>query len=727
MNNTTQIPTAMRPFLRGLPLILTLTLLSITAARIYLHYSSPMYESVSYIKLADPGKNSQHSSVSRDLDIFSSYSVIGAEVEMLKSKSVIYRAMKNLDLGITVTRLGELHNTELYKESPFRITAMANDPKGYDSTYKMTVASDSLVTIVSPDQVVYTGKLNQPINMPFLDLLIQKNDSLLQAKPFVPINDRYEVMVNAPATLSDYIRDQIDVMNTDKDVPVLRVAFKSKVPQKSADIVNEISDAYIQDYVEEKYLAADKTVNFLDKELSSYGLKLDSSEKSVEDYKQINGVVNVKEESETDIRSLGDLRVKLAGMQMDMVAIDSLARYIRNGMADFNNLAPNFQTFNDLLSTEMIKKVKELQEQKKDLLLKYTPANEQVKIIDVKLTDLYVYMGQSVQNTRTDLQLKYNDLQRTVRAAEATMQRYPEKDRNMTLLGRNFDLNDQIYRFLREKRTDAEIARAADISFHRIITKGEVPVKPVSPIPMLVLALAAILGFIFATVIAYAYDFFRGRVTSAASVEKQSDIPVLATIPFLKTATGSRRAFEKLAAELQVKKSLEKGAFITITSFDKGEGKRTAALGLAAAIASLGKTCAIIDADGSLDKYAASFPDIHTAANWGQDWFQPKVFPEILQELQYKYEVIICKTAPLTRDSTSLLMLSPATMSFFMLDGHITKLTRVEDVNLLQQELGLTNLHFLLNRTGYHPGFFPALNRRISSLIFPGRPKPSII
>jgi uncharacterized protein involved in exopolysaccharide biosynthesis len=727
MNNTTYIPTALRPFFRGLPLILALTVLSVTAARIYLHYSSPMYESVSYIKLADPGKNTQHSSLSRDLDIFSSYSVIGAEVEMVRSKSVIYRAMNNLDLGITVTRLGELHNTELYKESPFMITATVNDPKAYDSTYKMTVAADSLVTIISPDQVKYTGRINQLISTPFLELLIQKNDSLLNAKPFVPINDRYEVVVNAPATLSNYIRDQLDVMNTDKDVPVLRVAFKSKVPQKSADIVNGISDAYIQDYAEEKYLAANKTVTFLDKELSNYGLKLDSSEKNVENYKQLNGVVNVKEESETDIRSLGDLRVKLAGMQMDMVAIDSLARYIRNGMADFNNLAPNFQTFNDLLSTEMIKKVKELQEQKKDLLLKYTPANEQIKIIDSKLNDLYAYMGQSIQNTRTDLQLKYNDLQRTVRAAEATMQRYPEKDRNMTLLGRNFDLNDQIYRFLREKRTDAEIARAADISFHRIITKGEVAAKPVSPIPMLVLALAAILGFIFGTIIAYTNDFFRGRVNSAGSVEKQSDIPVMATIPFLKNAACSRRAFEKLAAGLQVKKSLETGAFITITSFDKGEGKRTTALALANAISSLGKTCAIIDADGSLDRYTASFPDIHSAARWGNDWFQPKVFPGILQELQDKYEVIICKTAPLTRDSASLLMLSPATMSLFMLDGHITKLKRVEEVNLLQHELGLTNFHFLLNRTGYHPGFFPALNGRISKLVSPGRPKPAIV
>src|ERR1700743_697817 len=145
MKNTNFIPTALQPFFRGLPLILTLTLISVIAARVYLHYSSPMYESVSYITLAEPGKNTQRSAVSRDLDMFSTFSVIGAEVEMVRSKSVIYRAMRNLDLGITVTRLGELHNTELYKESPFIITATVTDPKGYDSTYKMAVGSDSMV------------------------------------------------------------------------------------------------------------------------------------------------------------------------------------------------------------------------------------------------------------------------------------------------------------------------------------------------------------------------------------------------------------------------------------------------------------------------------------------------------------------------------------------------------------------------------------------------------
>src|ERR1700749_3414747 len=112
----------------------------------------------------------------------------------------------------------------------------------------------------------------------------------------------------------------------------------------------------------------------------------------MENYKQQKGVINIKQETETNIRSLSELKTRLAGLQMDLIAIDSLDRYIQHGKADFNRLAPNFQTFNDLLSTEIIKKVKALQEEKKDLLMKYTPEHEQLHAVDTQLKYLYAYM-----------------------------------------------------------------------------------------------------------------------------------------------------------------------------------------------------------------------------------------------------------------------------------------------------------------------------------------------
>jgi CRISPR/Cas system endoribonuclease Cas6 (RAMP superfamily) len=85
---------------------------------------------------------------------------------------------------------------------------------------------------------------------------------------------------------------------------------------------------------------------------------------------------------------------------MNLEAIHELDEYIKNGKENFLDLAPNFEAFTDLLSTEMVKKIKQLQGEKKDLLLTYTPNDDRVKVVDKKLKDHTDYLVESIQNTK---------------------------------------------------------------------------------------------------------------------------------------------------------------------------------------------------------------------------------------------------------------------------------------------------------------------------------------
>ena len=73
---------------------------------------------------------------------------------------------------------------------------------------------------------------------------------------------------------------------------------------------------------------------------------------------------------------------------MSLDAVKDLEAYIKYNSNRIEELAPNFQAYNDLLSTEIIKKIKLLQAERKDLLLTYTPQNAKVKVVDDKLKDL---------------------------------------------------------------------------------------------------------------------------------------------------------------------------------------------------------------------------------------------------------------------------------------------------------------------------------------------------
>jgi len=688
-----------RPFFRGLPFIIALMVIAIAIVKKYVQYATPLYESVSEIKLADINEGISNANLYKDFDVFVNSNKISAEVELLKSNVVIEEAIDNLNLGITIFRTGEIHKNELYKDVPFILTAQLEDKKLFDQSFGLLVSNDSLVEITTPGGSVIKGKVGQFIPCSFGGLLLKKNDSLLAKKPWIPFNDSYEFTVHSKNWLVQNIKSKIDVMSLDKDVPILRIAYKCPVPEKAADIVNTISQAYINDYIHEKYKTADTTVEFLNKQLDTYKEKLSASETDIEQYRDANKIINIPQETETDLRKIADLKKQLSSVQMNLLAIDSLNQYLKNGKDNMLELAPNFEAFNDLLSTEIIKKIKTLQAEKKDLLLKYTPENDKVLVVDSKLNDLTNYLRESVKNTQANLQVKYNDLIKTIEESEKVFDGLPTKEKNMTVLDRRFNMNDQVYRFLHEKRTNAEIARAANISFHRIIARGEVPVLPVSPNAGLLKILAAFLAFLAGTFIVYFARFLKGKINNETTIYRNSDTPLFASVPFIRKRDQYNTIFEKLTIQMSLKNWLDKDAVLCFSSYDNGEGKEFISNAFAEQIRAIGKKTIVVNAD-EFNKENSSIVHLSEVV---PAWKNADVLQQQLTAWKQEYDIIIIKNAPISRQPSSLTIMSIASVNFLVVDSTKTNKKRIAEADLLKNELNIKNMFFILNRAGYSP------------------------
>ncbi|MBL0191802.1 MAG: hypothetical protein IPQ18_10790 [Saprospiraceae bacterium] len=195
----------------------------------------------------------------------------------------------------------------------------------------------------------------------------------------------------------------------DKDVPVIRISYKSENPEKAAIIPNKIAEAYIDDYIETKYGAANVTVDFLNGRITELSQKLSSAEGNILDYRNRNKITNLHQETETDLRKISQLKIQQTNLKMNLDAIKDLEKYMENGKGKSLELAPNFEAFTDLLSTEMVKN-QTTSSREKDLLTLYTPKNEKVKVVDAKIDDLTSYLAESIRNTRKNLQTKYDNL-----------------------------------------------------------------------------------------------------------------------------------------------------------------------------------------------------------------------------------------------------------------------------------------------------------------------------
>ncbi|MFM1999018.1 MAG: hypothetical protein RL204_965 [Bacteroidota bacterium] len=691
----------LRPFLRGLPIIVVVIVIGVMAAKRYLNYAIPMYETTAKLKLADLNSGVPSSNLFKDFDVFANSSKIGSEVEMIKSSLVVQKALDSLDFEIDYYRVGKMRKIELYEETPIKVAAEIINHEAKDLPFTLIIKDRNSFTLTTPKGESLDGVFDEVYQTKVGKIILFKNKELLEQRPDMTFMGHYEFVVHSKDKLLETVVKNIDVTPIDKDIPVLRISYKSEVPKKTSDLVNMLCKVYIQDYIESRYVAANTTVNFLDGQLAELNQQLSSSENAIEDYRNENNIVNINQEAETDLKKIAEMKIQLVSISQRMASMDSLYDYIQKGKDNFTELAPNFEAFTDMLSTEIVKKMQNLQSEKKDLLLRFTPNDEKVKIIDEKLEDLKDYLIESIANTRSYLKVSKDELERNIAMSEEVFIGLPGREKDMKILTRNFNLNEQVYNFLHEKRTEAEIARAASISFHRVLEPAETPLRPISPQKSLIVALAFIVSLLGSVILIYAVHLLKGRVNDTYNIESRSTIPIAIQIP----RVGGKKILERetmlnMVLQLELKSLMPQNGLLVLSSFSKKEGKHYAAANFKKILESQDRKVLLLGIDGRFPENTEfkNIEDLKFLFAKGAD----KGFDQIV-DWKREYDHIIIANDEVNSNPFAIAAMQHADVNLFVLDSRRTPASVVANVELIRDEFNLPNMHFVLNRAGYQP------------------------
>ncbi|MBL0745837.1 exopolysaccharide transport family protein [Chryseolinea lacunae] len=706
----------LKPYVRGFPLIVLAMALAVLAANKYLGYVTPLYESTVKLKLADVNEGVPSSNLFKDLDVFANANKIAGEIELMKSSVMIGKVLDSLDFDLEIYRIGSVRKVELYHESPFLIHCHFTDARLFDKTIGLTVHSAQAYTLAVPGEPkAFAGTFGKPLALPGGDVLLELNAPLLAQRASLSIVDRYAFEVMSREKLYTKIIKNLDVVSIDKDVPVIRINFKSPIPEKAARLVNQMARSYVNDYIDTKYKAARTTVMFLEERIADIARRLAQSENTIQKYRDNRDIVNIHQETETDLRKISQLKIQQTNLKMNLDAIEALNAYIADGKQNFLDLAPNFEAFTDLLSTEIIKKLKQLQSDKKDLLLVFTPEDERVKVVDMKMKDLTSYLVESIDNTYKNIRVKYDRLTTDIAEAEKVFIGVPEKEKMLTILNREFEIYQRSYNFLNEKKIEAEIAQAARIAFHRIISPAlpsHVPVSPNRPIIIIVSALAGMFG---AIALIFVVHMAKAKVNDVHNIERNSPIEIALLTPFLEKPAGLREHFLREAIQLELKGVAMPKTILVLTSGDRREGRSFHAWHLAQAFAAQGRSVLLVDVG---DRLAAQCTETtgegvrNTTCGGvhGLSLSDPKYsaytkasLRQHLEQHAAAFDLVVVNNEPLKGETRALLLMSVADANLFVLDSRRTPQSQILNVSLLQKEFSLPNMWFILNRCGYNP------------------------
>jgi capsular exopolysaccharide synthesis family protein len=196
------------------------------------------------------------------------------------------------------------------------------------------------------------------------------------------------------------------------------------------------------------------------------------------------------------------------------------------------------------------------------------------------------------------------------------MSKLPKTEMNMVSKQRKFNLNNTIYTYLLQKRSEASIALASNYPDYEIMEPArEITTYITSPKKTINYMIAIVMGLLIPTLYLILREVFDFKIRSINDVEYMINRSVLSVIYSNNTKSEAvvaelpkstvSESFRNLRSSLFLKSDHIKSKVILISSSQPQDGKSFVSLNLASSISSVGYKTILIDSD--LRK-----PNLHT-------------------------------------------------------------------------------------------------------------------
>ncbi len=709
--------------------ILFITALITFLAFAYAYYKPNIYRAVTTLEITANNANNN--------DILSAAVSKGAqnnamETEIIKSRFITNQVLNKVDFAKRYFAINKFYKKiELYKKSPFDIKVK----KGYGILFKISPISDEkcLLTVDKNNKkwsYSQEVKYGEWIKNNHFEIKIDKIKKPLYKKYlFVDVFSKY---------LADDVRSRLKVSFVSSNAGVMVVSFEDNIPSRAQKYVNEVAKVYLKQSIEYKTKEATKKLNFINKQLAFIKKNLQSSAKSLEDFKRNTNSINLSAKANMTIERSAKLETQLEDLLLKKQVVATLYKQVKNGIGLENiSIVGIGEDTNSLMG--MVKQLQNAIIQKRMLLQDFTPAYPEVVKVNSKIRELKKSIIFSIRNILKMLVEKEKLIRKSIAQEKKLILKLPQNERILTNLKRKYLVNEKIYSYLLEKRSEVEIIKASTISQNRIIDKALLPRYPIKPKRKFIIAIGFVLGLFLGLVLAFVRSFLNSKIESKEDVEKETKVPIISLLPHIyKDSEGfvvfkdsqsalaeSYRAFRKKIQSAANKKS---GYAVGITSTISKEGISTVSVNLASIISLSGKRVIIVDTNMRKPKLHKKFNlpnskglstflmnkdslfeviqkggfkniDVITSGicpSNPNELLESEKFKELIDNLRKMYDVIIFDTPPigLVTDADTVLNLSD--VSLYIVREKYSKKEFLELVNSLKNE-GLDNLYIVYN------------------------------
>lgn len=590
--------------------LISVLLVAVTTAY-YLRRTTPEY-SVSATILIKDAKQGVGGSISetnafQDLGMFSnSHNSLENEIEILKSRSLAAKVIKELNLNVQYKREGHIRTREYYNTTPVQLRFLETDSIQDEISvkFKLTILSDTQYSIEN-EELGSMGSFSfgNRVSTSYGDLMFVPHFSEIPSNPVVYIS------VSPLLSIANSYSKRINVEPISRKTSVINISLVDAVKDRAQDYINTLIKQYNADGVDEKNQVSKNTADFIAKRLDLIHEELNQVESTVASYKQSQELTNINAETTLFLKNTLSTKKEALRLSTKLRMVQFMADYLLEDNKRLKLLPTNIGLTDESISVS-VSTFNTLILDRNRLLKNSSLKNPVIQNIDAQLIELEQLLSLSLQNLQQALNLQLAGLDQEVQQNSSRITAVPQQEKEFRAIQRQQEIKEALYLYLLQKREETAISLAVTVANAKIVDSAFINHSPVKPKKQKTWLGAIIMGLLFPVVLIYIQDLLDTKIHSRKDIEDAINVPVLGEIPLgdedqklvveLDKRSNVAEAFRLIRTNLNfllTANPSKEAKVIGVTSTMAGEGKSFVSLNLATTIALSGKKVLLVGLD----------------------------------------------------------------------------------------------------------------------------------
>lgn len=520
---------------------------------VYNRYTPSTYQTTSSVFIKEDKMGIDPTSMMTGLT-FKSNINIDNEIGILKSFSLTERTLKELEFfNVSYYVTGRVATRELYKETPFNVELDYDSLQVVGNKYSIEFIDNEQYRLKSREGRFWLYDYNKdeniaPVELPDYEGVYRFGEWVSNGfnRFRIVLNSNYDPEPKEDEIKSKYsfiVRSRLDLIRefsnltiaqTSKASSILGLSLQGHNPHKITDYLNQLMEEYMERNLEQKNLVSENTVIFIDEQLIGIQDSLHKAETDLQIFQEGNDFMDLTAQSKEMFEHLKDIEKRKSELELSLKYYENLQDYINKNLDDLNKLVvPSAMGIQDQMLNKLVVELVALSSKKAEQLATSTEKNPIVLTIDEQIIQTKKQLSENIANMIHNTNVTIKELANQIKIYDEQIKKLPTTQRAYLGYERKFSLNDELYKFLMEKRAEAQIVMASNSPDNSVIDAARLSTtKKVAPKSMMVYLVCIVLGCAVPAAFIFLKEIFNLKVLEKSDIEKITKLPIIGQIPY---------------------------------------------------------------------------------------------------------------------------------------------------------------------------------------------------